>query len=184
MSDDLRLMAHLLRRAGFGATRTELEEYMDKGYDATVEELLDPPTRSSMPDDVIFRYHVDIHESRLGPSAAANWVYRMISTNAPLEEKLALFWHGIFATGYTKTNQAPSILNQIEMFRRHGSGKFETLLLELSKDPAMLIWLDNQDNQKGAINENYGRELLELFSMGVERGVINQLPELDILQAE
>ena len=167
MSDDLRLMAHLLRRAGFGATRTELEEYMDKGYDATVEELLDPPTRSSMPDDVIFRYHVDIHESRLGPSAAANWVYRMISTNAPLEEKLALFWHGIFATGYTKTNQAPSILNQIEMFRRHGSGKFETLLLELSKDPAMLIWLDNQDNQKGAINENYGRELLELFSMGV-----------------
>lgn len=167
MSDDLGLMAHLLRRAGFGATRTELEEYMDKGYDATVEELLDPPERSSMPEDVIFRYHVDIHESRFGPSAAANWVYRMISTNAPLEEKIALFWHGIFATGYAKTNQAPSILNQIEMFRRHGSGKFDTLLLELSKDPAMLIWLDNQDNQKGAINENYGRELLELFSMGV-----------------
>ena len=164
---DLELMAHLLRRAGFGATRGELEEYMDKGYEAAVEELLNPTDRQTMPEDLIFRYHVDIHESRFGPSAAANWLYRMITTKAPLEEKTALFWHGIFATGYTKTNQARALLNQIDMFRQHGMGKFDTLLVELSKDPAMTIWLDNQDNRNGAINENFGRELLELFSMGV-----------------
>ena len=164
---DLELMAHLLRRAGFGATRAELEEFMDKGYEATVEELLEPTERHTMPEDLINRYHVDLHESRYGPSAAANWIYRMISTTAPLEEKIALFWHGIFATGYSKTNQARVLLNQIDMFRRLGLGSFDTLLVELSKDPGMIIWLDNQDNHNGAINENFGRELLELFSMGV-----------------
>ena len=164
---DLELMAHLLRRAGFGATRAELEEYMDKGYEATVEELLEPTDRRTMPQDLINRYHLDLHESRYGPSAAANWIYRMISTTAPLDEKIALFWHGIFATGYTKTNQGRVLLNQIDMFRRLGMGRFDTLLVELSKDPGMIIWLDNQDNHKGAINENFGRELLELFSMGV-----------------
>ena len=116
MSDDLRLMAHLLRRAGFGATRTELEEYMDKGYDATVEELLDPPTRSSMPDDVIFRYHVDIHESRFGPSAAANWVYRMISTNAPLEEKIAVCCHGLLAVGGIILDHWRELVTEIDNF--------------------------------------------------------------------
>tara|TARA_B100000686_G_C16721773_1_gene935402 strand:- start:45 stop:1505 length:1461 start_codon:yes stop_codon:yes gene_type:complete len=164
---DLELMAHLLRRAGFGATREELEVCIDKGYEETVEELLNPTSSESMPDDIIHRYHVDIHESRYGPSAASNWLYRLITTTSPLIEKIPLFWHGIFATGYTKTNQARALLNQIDMFRRHGLGKFDNLLMELSKDPAMLIWLDNQDNHDGAINENFGRELLELFSMGV-----------------
>ena len=168
MSDmDIALMAHLMRRAGFGATRDELEEYVARGYENVVDDLLDPGDRQNLPDDIIRRYHTDIHESRFLGSAAAYWLYRMVTTKCPLEEKVALFWHGVFATGYTKTNQAPSLLNQIEMFRRHGMGRFDTLLLELSKDPAMILWLDNQDNHNGAINENYGRELLELFSMGV-----------------
>ena len=85
----------------------------------------------------------------------------------PLEEKIALFWHSLFATGYAKLNQARALLNQIDMFRRYGLGRFDTLLVELSKDPAMIMWLDNNNNHKGAINENYGRELLELFSMGI-----------------
>ena len=85
----------------------------------------------------------------------------------PLEEKLTLFWHGLFATGYSKLNQARTHLNQIDMFRRFGLGSFRDILVELSKDPAMIIWLDNQDNHDGAVNENYGRELLELFSMGI-----------------
>ena len=91
----------------------------------------------------------------------------MVTTSCPLEERIALFWHGLFATGYAKLNQARTLLDQIEMFRRNGLGSFRTMLVELSKDPAMIIWLDNNDNHKGAINENYGRELLELFSMGV-----------------
>ena len=78
-----------------------------------------------------------------------------------------MFWHGIFATGYAKVIHGKALSDQTRMFRRHAMGSLRTLLLELSKDPAMIIWLDNQDNHKGAINENYGRELLELFSMGV-----------------
>jgi uncharacterized protein (DUF1800 family) len=91
----------------------------------------------------------------------------MVNTRWPLEEKIALFWHGVFATGYTKLNHPTAILSQIDMFRRYGLGSFHTLLLQLSKDPAMLFWLDNKDNHKDAVNENYGREILELFSMGV-----------------
>jgi uncharacterized protein (DUF1800 family) len=80
---------------------------------------------------------------------------------------MVLFWHGLFATSDTKVFQEKSMLSQLEMFRRLGLGDFKKLLIELSKDPAMIFWLDNQDNHNGAINENYGRELLELFSMGV-----------------
>jgi uncharacterized protein (DUF1800 family) len=164
---DMTLMAHLLRRAGFGATRDELEASVAKGYEAVVEELLHPGDPQTMPEDLIRRYHVDQSELRQLDAAGATWLYRMITTRCPLEEKIALFWHSLFATGYSKLNQARALLNQIDMFRRYGLGRFDTLLVELSKDPAMIIWLDNNNNHKGSINENYGRELLELFSMGI-----------------
>ena len=164
---DIALMAHLMRRAGFGATRDELEEYIAKGYEATVEELLHPSNPLTLPDDMIRRYHVEQSELRVSTDAASYWMYRLINSRDPLEEKVALFWHGLFATAYSKLNHARAILNQIEMFRRHGMGDFSTLLVELSKDPAMIFWLDNNDNHNGAINENFGRELLELFSMGI-----------------
>ena len=166
-NQEMALMAHLMRRAGFGGTRDELETYVAKGYEAAVEELLHPGDPQNMPDDIIRRYHPDQAELRQLNGAAAYWMYRMISTSCPLEEKIALFWHGLFATGYTKLNQARAILTQIDMFRRYGLGSFRTLLVELSKDPAMLLWLDNNLNHNGTINENYGRELLELFSMGI-----------------
>ena len=94
-------------------------------------------------------------------------MYRLVTTNNPLEEKIALFWRGIFATGFFKAAEGRSLLDQVDMFRRFGLGKFDDLLVELSKDPTMIFWLDNNTNHKGAINENYGRELLELFSMGI-----------------
>ena len=166
-NSDIKLMAHLLRRAGFGAALSELDCYLTKGYEAAVEELLHPADSDHMPDDIIRRYHVDQSELRQPDAAAAYWMYRMITTRCPLEEKIALFWHGLFATGYTKLNQARSLLNQIDMLRQNGLGRFDTLLVELSRDPAMIIWLDNNQNHNGAINENYGRELLELFSMGI-----------------
>ena len=164
---NIALMAHLMRRAGFGASRDELERCVEQGYETTVEELLDASNPNNMPDDIIRRYHAEQSELRDLAGSAAYWMYRMISTESPLEEKMALFWHGLFATGYTKLNQARSQLNQVEMFRRSGLGAFDGLLLEISRDPAMLVWLDNQDNHGEAINENYGRELLELFSMGI-----------------
>ena len=168
MSDtDIALMAHLLRRAGFGATRDDLGLYLEKGYEATVEELLNPGERQSLPDDLIRRYHVDQSELRQVTSVAANWLYRMVTTEAPLEEKIALFWHGLFATGFSKVNQGKSLVSQLDMFRKYGLGPLPTLLVQLSKDPTMIYWLDNNDNHSGTINENYGRELLELFSMGI-----------------
>ena len=166
-SPEIALMAHLLRRAGFGATRQELEAYAEKGYETTVEELQHPDDPQYMPDDLIRRYHVDQSELRVPDCAAPYWLYRMVTTDSPLEEKIALFWHGLFATGERKVNQVKAVLDQIDMFRRYGLGSFRTLLVQLSKDPAMIFWLDNNDNHGGAINENYGRELLELFSMGI-----------------
>ena len=166
-SHDQRLMAHLLRRAGFGATPAELDRALERGYEATLEELLNPDRPDMLPDDLIQRYHVDQSELRATPEGAAYWIYRMVVTDSPLREKMCLFWHRVFATGTTKLIQARVVINQINMFRDYGMGSFRELLVQLSRDPAMLMWLDNQDNHKDSINENYGREILELFSMGV-----------------
>ncbi len=160
--------AHLLRRAGFGPTRQEIERAVAQGYEATVEELLHPETQPDLEiEDLIRRYHVDQNSLMLLESSQSYWVYRIINTRRPLEEKMALFWHGLFATAYGKLNHAKAVVNQTHTFRRYGLGKFADLLLELSRDPAMIFWLDNKDNHKDAPNENYGRELLELFSMGI-----------------
>ena len=161
------LMAHLMRRAGFGVTQRELDELEELDYDSVVDSILDPGQSNHLSDELVLRYHTEVHEQRAGPWSAKQWLYRMVTTETPIVEKIALFWHGIFATGYAKTNQARALSVQIDMFRRFGLGKFDDLLEELSKDPAMIIWLDNQDNHKGAINENFGREILELFSMGI-----------------
>ena len=159
------LIAHLARRAGFGATPQELDRYVEIGYDALVDEFLDQVDSQHIPDDLIFRRHVDLHAMQ--GHNPAYWAYRLISTHNPLQEKIALFWHGVFATAEIKLNNLGSLTNQVDMFRRHGLGRFDDLLIELSKDPAMIIWLDNHTNHKDSINENYGREILELFSMGV-----------------
>ncbi len=166
-NDELALMAHLMRRAGFGATRDELDTFVAQGYEATVEQLLYPENAPVMDEDLIRRYHVDQNSLMLIESSQAYWLYRIINTRRPLEEKLALFWHSLFATAYGKLNHAKAVVNQTNTFRRCSLGDFRTLLLELSRDPAMIFWLDNKDNHKDAPNENYGRELLELFSMGI-----------------
>ena len=167
-SKDVQLMAHLMRRAGFGASRERLDELVEQGYDETVESLLeavDQPTR--MTDNLIRRYHPDYSGMMGNQSPSGNWMYRMVSTDAPLREKIGLMWHGMFATGYSKLANGKVLHDQIRMFERQGMGSFKNLLMELSRDPAMIVWLDNSENHNGSVNENYGRELLELFSMGV-----------------
>ena len=166
-SVDIPLMAHLLRRAGFGARRNELENYCQQGYSETVEWLLHPSVENGLDEDIVTRYYIDIDDLRNADPTNAWWLYRMVNTNNPLEEKMALFWHGLFATAYEKVENGRATAEQIDMFRRHCLGNFRTILLELSRDPAMIIWLDNNTNHKGAPNGNYGRELLELFAMGV-----------------
>ena len=95
------------------------------------------------------------------------WGERMLKSTRPLEEKLTLFWHGHFATGNTKVRDARMILQQNEMLRTNANGNFRDLLMGILKDPAMLVYLDNGENVKDHPNENFGRELLELFSLGV-----------------
>jgi uncharacterized protein (DUF1800 family) len=166
---DKSLMAHLLRRAGFGATFQELEAYCAQGYQATVEALLHPERHPAVEEDLLERYYTDWRESRNIEGALTETVYRMNASAAfrPLQEKMTLFWHGVFATGLAKVLHEKTMLNQIEMLRTHGLGNFRELLVRLSQDPAMIFWLDNNFNHKGAPNENWGRELLELFTMGV-----------------
>ena len=164
---DEQLIAHLLRRAGFGGTTSELHQFDQLDYEAAVDALLDATDTTSIPQDVIRRYHIDMSDLRTRPSSSGNWLYHMVNTDAPFVEKVNLFWHRVFATGQTKLIQGKAMATQLDMFRKHGLGKFDNLLLQLSKDPAMILWLDNQDNHKDEINENYGREILELFSMGV-----------------
>ena len=164
---DIRLIAHLMRRAGFGATREELDAYAAKGYEATVEDLLNPKDTEWLGEDMVRRFDLEASGMINAPGSARNWVYRMITTNAPLLEKMALFWHGIFATGVPKVINGRVLHDQIDLFRRHGMDRFDSILVRLAKDPAMIVWLDNQENHSDAINENWARELLELFSMGV-----------------
>jgi hypothetical protein len=95
------------------------------------------------------------------------WANRMLATRRPLEEKLTLFWHGHFATGENKVRDYRMMLRQNEMFRARASGSLRDLLVSILKDPAMLVYLDNGENVKKHPNENFGRELLELFTMGV-----------------
>ena len=162
-AEDLGLIAHLLRRAGFGAGREELEAYAQQGYDQLVEDLVEPERCPPTDEDILQRYF-----GGEGPQVyVGTWIYRMINSKRPLEEKMALFWHHVFATGYAKGQHVVAMNDQINLFRRVGMSNMRAILLELSMNPAMIYWLDNNENRKGEPNENYGRELLELFSMGV-----------------
>ena len=168
MAEDIALMAHLMRRAGFGASREELEERAARGYAATVEELLNPESVAGADRYEFLRYHPSFWKPITSPGmGAAAWLHAMLNTERVLEEKMALFWHQVFATGGSKLDHWHEMVNQIDLFRQAGMGNYRDLLLELARNPAMIFWLDNCDNHAAAVNENWGRELLELFSMGV-----------------
>ncbi len=178
--EGLAQMAHLMRRAGFGATREELDRYVAMGYEATVEELIDPP--QDMPAGnmaLLLRYMPGcLLPGGVPQPGQYNWMFNMITTKRPLEEKVALFWHQVFATGNSKIDNCDQMLEQLVMFRKFGMGNYREMLVELSKNPAMLYWLDNNENHRDAVNENWGRELLELFSMGV-----SNYTEVDVREA-
>ena len=157
--------AYLLRRAGFGATAAEVDEHVTLGLEGAVSRLVDY--------EALDNSALETRLTQLGLNLDELfdlyfwWVYRMLYTARPLEEKLTLFWHGHFATSFAKVNDTRLLLRQNELFRQLAAGDFERMLVEISKDPAMLIWLDNFLSVKEAPNENYGRELVELFSLGI-----------------
>ena len=164
MSDnDLALTAHLMRRAGFGATRWELEELSIRSYESLVDDLLNPERFPEIEEDVLDRYYpeITIHNN------PGTWLYRMVNTQRPLEEKMVLFLHHVLATAYSKDGAPFSHLVQLDLFRRIALTDWRKILIEVSRDPLMISWLDNSENHRDELNENYGREVLELFSMGI-----------------
>ncbi len=160
-----RQAAHLLRRAGFGGTPDQIEALAALGPQAAVDSLLHPAQ-----PDVAFPDYPDpalLYDPKKRTAAAQFWwLDRMLRTQHPLFEKMTLFWHGHFATSVRKV-PAPLMVEQIGLFHTQGLGNFRTLLLSVSKDPAMLVWLDNRYNVKAHPNENYAREVMELFALGL-----------------
>ena len=182
-SEDIALMAHLMRRAGFGASREELEARAARGYEATVEELLQP-TAEPVDRYEFLRYLPAFWKPVTSPGMGmAAWFHTMLNTQRLLEEKMVLFWHHIFATGQSKIDHWHELIAQVDMFREHALGNYRDLLVALARDPAMIYWLDNCDNHAHAVNENWGRELLELFSLGVGMDGHPNYTETDVREA-
>jgi uncharacterized protein (DUF1800 family) len=161
----LRDVTLLLQRAGFGGTATEMQAAVRQGLPAVVRTLVDyeetfdsftpppdaalDPTKTRHPDDLTIW-----------------WLTRMITTSRPLQEKMTLVWHGHFATGFSKVRSIAAMYTQNQLFRNLALARFDDLLTAVSQDPAMLIWLDGDRNTNTAPNENFGREVMELFVLG------------------
>ena len=157
--------AHLLRRAGFGAGPQELDEYRQLGYDGAVDRLVN---YGQVDNSALDAAVPAIDFTKRGTTDIGTaWLYRMLHTQRPLEEKMTLFWHGHFATAESKVGNTRWMWQQNGLFRANVVGSFSDLVLAVSKDAAMLKWLDGDQNHKQAPNENYGRELMELFTLGV-----------------
>lgn len=159
--------AHLFRRAGFGANWHELERSMAEGCQASVERLI-----AGKPESQSFYADADrAVEALLGSSGAQHlpawWLHVMLRTPHPLLEKLTLFWHGHFATSAAKVTDPRMMHRQNAILRRHALGRFGSMLNDVAKDPAMLIWLDSVTNHKAHPNENFAREVMELFALGL-----------------
>jgi uncharacterized protein (DUF1800 family) len=164
---DARWAAHLYRRAGFGASAAEVQQAVTAGPDAVIERLLvGEPAAAELAADFL-DLGAQLAE-RGDPDALRGWwLYVMLNGGHPLREKLTLFWHNHFATSIAKVRSAPLMLRQNATLREHALGKFGPFLMAMSRDPAMLVWLDSNNNIKGRPNENYAREVMELFSLGV-----------------
>ncbi len=166
---NLKKVGHLYRRAAFGANMDEMQAALRDGPEQTITALLQG--REDRDADALWvsmsRTIGDANAQNNASQLSALWLYRMLYSVHPLREKLTLFWHNHFATSNHKVRNAGYMLGQYELLRRHAQGSFRTLLTDMSRDPAMLVWLDNALSQRNQPNETYARELMELFSLGV-----------------
>jgi uncharacterized protein (DUF1800 family) len=186
------MLQHVLRRLGFGASRADLELYGRVPLIGVVGYLLN---YDRAPDDIDAKINDAAYigvttRGQFSPNTAINdarqrWLFRMVHSPRPLQEKMALFWHNHFATAYSKVagtfgqEHATKMMDgkaadvagqrrgQVQLFRDMALGRFDELLIEVAKDPAMLVWLDGRLNVRARPQENFGRELMELFTTGV-----------------
>ena len=163
---DVSLVAHLMRAAAFGLPAWRLEELANQPYEELVEDLLHVERYERPAEDLMDRFNLEHANEEDHWFTLKKWFYRMINTERPLEDKVALMWHNRFATAASKVTNPLMLRHHLEMLQDGGLGNFKVILSDLSHDPGMIYWLDQQTSHDGAINENYGRELLELFSMG------------------
>jgi len=175
---DLRKVAHLHRRAGFGATRAELLRDITAGPLASVERLFQPRALPSDEAEAFEGLRQTARSSSNLELLKVCWLNRILHGPDPLREKLTLFWHGQFATSNKKVESVALMDRQNETLRSNALGGFAALLEAIIRDPAMLIWLDGGTSKKGKPNENFAREFLELFTLGT-----GQFAERDIREA-
>jgi uncharacterized protein (DUF1800 family) len=187
------MLEHILRRMGFGASQADLAFYAGSDPAQVIDRLLNYEPLTTDHDRLIgdpAYVGITTQGRPFSPNTSINdarqrWLFRMVHSQRPLEEKMALFWHNHFATAYSKiagaigqeratramdndpNSLAGSPPGQIQLFRQHATGNFRDLLLAVSKDPAMIYWLDMQLNTRTRPQENFGREIMELFSMGI-----------------
>jgi uncharacterized protein (DUF1800 family) len=179
---DRQLVAHLLRRATFGPTAAEVDVAVTVGVDATVAALVSPmtPDAGAPPQLGTDPYAVLAPNSDRDAQLKAQqtgrdqinallqwWVSRMVTTPDQFSEKLLFFWHGHWATSVQKVKSATMMLNQLQTMRQYGHGDFAVMVKAMLRDPALIIWLDGQQNTVRAPNENLARELMELFTLGI-----------------
>src|SRR6195256_2553289 len=187
-----RQIEHLLRRAGFGARPDELDTYREMSISQAVDTLVNYQRVPDNVDSFIAKpgYVNTTIRGQFAPQsnivdARQRWLFRMVHSNRPLQEKMTLFWHNHFATGYNKiagtfgaaegarymaakSSEDPGqVRGQIEMLRENALGNFRDILLNIAKDTAMLVWLDGRTNTKAKPQENFAREIMELFTVGV-----------------
>ncbi len=170
---------HLLRRAGWGTSRGELDEYFALGLEGTVDRLLDPAAVDDSASDAAIAALIEDDPRERRGALIGTWYLRLLTTRRPLLERMTYFWHDHFATAIHKVSNPAVMQIQNETLRRLALGDFRALLQAITRDPAMMAWLDNRTNVKDAPNENYARELLELHTLG--EGVL--YTETDIKQA-
>lgn len=157
---------HLLRRAGFGASSSEVDAALTKTPAEVVQDLFAPNRSDSDAEKQAEQLAQNVVAGGDPKQLAAAWTYRLLTTLHPLREKMTLFWHGHFATGADKVQDAAMMWAQNRLLRQHALGSFESLTLDVARDPAMLLYLDSASNRKAHPNENFARELMELFCLG------------------
>jgi len=174
---DRRAAAHLFRRAAFAANADQLDAAVRLGPRAAVQQLIAAGESGRVDEEIrrLAQPAILADDARL---LGAWWLHRMRHTTAPLIEKMTLFWHGHFATSAAKVRPARLLFEQNGLFRRESLGNFGTLVRSIARDPAMLLYLDSDTNRKNHPNENFAREVMELFCLGGDQYRERDIQEL------
>lgn len=169
--------SHLYRRAGWSANWRQLQQAVSAGCESTVELLLSGESGH----EKFYAENQSTVAALLGSGNARDlpawWLYVLLHTPHPLLEKMTVFWHGHFATSAAKVTDARLMYRQHAILRKFALGKFGPMLTEIAQDPAMLLWLDSATNRKSHPNENFAREIMELFSLGLDNYTEHDIKE-------